>query len=87
MYSKVLKLWPDCGYTGRTVLVIAVSYTQLPRLENPARSSTHRKSHREVVFSFTELETTRRAKGSQEDPFKHVQLPLIWRASLPIRNR
>ncbi|MEG9004880.1 replication initiation protein [Acinetobacter baumannii] len=28
--SEVLKYGPDCGYTERTVLVSAVSYTQLP---------------------------------------------------------
>ncbi len=34
VFKEVLKWMPDCGYTERTVLVIAVLYTQLPRLEN-----------------------------------------------------
>lgn len=32
--AEFLKLKPDYGYTGRTVLVAAVLYTLLPRLEN-----------------------------------------------------
>ena len=69
VFKEVLKWMPDCGYTERTVLVIAVLYTQLPRLENLPGSSIHRKSHRKVVFSFSEQEITRRKKWSQEDPF------------------
>ena len=60
VFKEVLKWMPDCGYTERTVLVIAVLYTQLPRLENLPGSSIHRKSHRKVVFSFSEQEITRR---------------------------
>ncbi len=52
VFKEVLKWMPDCGYTERTVLVIAVLYTQLPRLENLPGSSIHRKSHRKVVFRF-----------------------------------
>ncbi|WP_214280483.1 hypothetical protein, partial [Escherichia coli] len=62
VFKEVLKWMPDCGYTERTVLVIAVLYTQLPRLENLPGSSIHRKSHRKVVFSFSEQEITRRKK-------------------------
>ncbi|MCK6029215.1 hypothetical protein KMY65_28525, partial [Klebsiella pneumoniae] len=61
-FKDVLKLLPVCGYTERTVLVIAVLYTQLPRLENLPGSSIHRKSHRKVVFSISEQEITRRKK-------------------------
>ncbi len=41
----------------------------LPRLENLPGLTNLRKTTCQVVFSFSELEITRRKKGSQEDPF------------------
>jgi hypothetical protein len=50
VFKEVLKWMPDCGYTERTVLVIAVLYTQLPRLESLPGSSIIEKKPPEGGF-------------------------------------
>ena len=66
-YSEVLKYGPDYGYTERTVLVSAVSYTQLPRFRRVTAQPIS-KSHLTGWLFVYRSEITARTKGSQEDP-------------------
>jgi hypothetical protein len=78
VFKEVLKWMPDCGYTERTVLVIAVLYTQLPRLEESARILYPSKNHRKVVFSFSKQEITQRKMISRRSFLRRIDIHGIY---------
>ena len=63
IFREVLKLSPNFGYTGRTVLVSAVSYTQLPWLEDLPGSSNRRRTAERRFFRLQ----SRRLRGDTND--------------------